>query len=178
MPVLFVLSGEIFRSLQRSLICLQRVVELIRDRLPAPGQNQALRDTYLKALVEVRSYDEAGDVLREEIALAEKPSRLRRLSRLGLETGQVEEAENGFLRLLSILPDDGESLKWAGQLAYTRAAYSEIGHFFGDRAHSTVISAENKVNRWVSDRSAILLRQGNCRVEDAIRRVEDELRVG
>ena len=61
---------------------------------------------------------------------------------------------------------------------YTRAAFSEISHFFGRRSHSTVISAEKKVNRWVADGAAIQVGHGSCRVEDAIRRVETQLRTG
>jgi chromosomal replication initiator protein len=33
----------------------------------------------------------------------------------------------------------------------TGAAYSEIGRHFGDRNHSTVISAEKKVDKWLRD---------------------------
>ena len=38
------------------------------------------------------------------------------------------------------------------------AAYSEIGHYFGGRNHSTVISAEKKVETWlrVEERGAVL----------------------
>jgi len=34
---------------------------------------------------------------------------------------------------------------------YTRAALTEIGEFFGRRSHSTVVSAQNKVEGWVAD---------------------------
>lgn len=61
---------------------------------------------------------------------------------------------------------------------YTRAAYSEIGSFFGQRSHSTVISAQKNVNRWVSNGDSIPLAHGQCNVEDAIRRVELQLRTG
>ncbi|MFV1968082.1 MAG: DnaA ATPase domain-containing protein [Pirellulaceae bacterium] len=61
---------------------------------------------------------------------------------------------------------------------YTRAAFSEISHFFGRRSHSTVISAEKKVNRWVADGATIQMGHGACHVEDAIRRVETQLRTG
>lgn len=61
---------------------------------------------------------------------------------------------------------------------YTRAAYSEIGHYFGDRSHSTVISAQKKVKTWVDDGTQIRLAGGDCKVEDAIKRVELRLRTG
>jgi chromosomal replication initiator protein len=34
---------------------------------------------------------------------------------------------------------------------FTRAAFSEIGEYFGRRSHSTVISAQNKVEHWLVD---------------------------
>lgn len=61
---------------------------------------------------------------------------------------------------------------------YTRAAFSEISEHFGRRSHSTVISAEKKVNGWVSNGATIQLGQSACHVEDAIRRIETQLRTG
>ena len=61
---------------------------------------------------------------------------------------------------------------------YTRAAYSEIGDYFGHRRHSTVISAEKKVTEWlshvVSDESSSEV----AKIREALRNVEASLRVG
>ncbi len=61
---------------------------------------------------------------------------------------------------------------------HTRAALSEIGHFFGRRSHSTVISAQKKIENWVADGGSLDLHGRRCQVEDAIRRVEECLRAG
>lgn len=61
---------------------------------------------------------------------------------------------------------------------YTRAAYSEIGEYFGGRSHSTVISAQKKVDDWVGDGASLEMAHGKCPVQDAIRRVEARLRAG
>jgi len=61
---------------------------------------------------------------------------------------------------------------------YTRAAFSEIGEFFGRRSHSTVISAAKKVDGWVAKEQIIDLSRGKCKVNDALRRVEAALRSG
>lgn len=61
---------------------------------------------------------------------------------------------------------------------YTRAALSEIGEYFGNRSHSTVISAEKKVNTWCSDRSTVRISKNDYQVEEAIRQIESRLRVG
>jgi len=55
---------------------------------------------------------------------------------------------------------------------YTRAAYSEIGEFFGNRAHTTVISANRRVASWIKADASITMAYGECRVADAIKRVE------
>jgi chromosomal replication initiator protein len=61
---------------------------------------------------------------------------------------------------------------------YTRAAYTEIGTYFGRRSHSTVISAQKQVRRWMAQREAIRLAHGQCEIDEAIRRVESQIRVG
>ncbi|MBT4694718.1 MAG: hypothetical protein HOB73_15385, partial [Planctomycetaceae bacterium] len=55
---------------------------------------------------------------------------------------------------------------------YTRAAYSEIGEFFGNRSHTTVISANRRVTGWIQSDASIKMAYGECRVADAIKRVE------
>ena len=61
---------------------------------------------------------------------------------------------------------------------YTRAALSEIGDHFGGRSHSTVISAQSKVEKWMADGNMIGLNHSEFPVEKAIRRIEQVLRVG
>ena len=61
---------------------------------------------------------------------------------------------------------------------YTRAAYSEIGSYFGSRSHSTVISAQKKVEQWVENGSSIRMTHGDCRINEALRRIESDLRTG
>lgn len=60
---------------------------------------------------------------------------------------------------------------------YTPAAYQEIGHYFGRRKHSTVISAEKTVNSWLTENPNLKLARGMS-VRDAIRQVEAQLHVG
>jgi chromosomal replication initiator protein len=61
---------------------------------------------------------------------------------------------------------------------YTRVALSEIGRYFGRRSHSTVISAQRKVNGWVASGQPLSLANQQCTAEEAIRRVEARLRTG
>jgi len=61
---------------------------------------------------------------------------------------------------------------------YTRSALTEIGHYFGRRSHSTVISAQKRVDRWLSAGSSVELADRTWNVDEAIRQVEEQLRAG
>ena len=61
---------------------------------------------------------------------------------------------------------------------HTRAGLNEIGQYFGRRSHSTVISAHKRVADWMTNQSELDLADRRCQIDEAIRRVEDQLRVG
>jgi chromosomal replication initiator protein len=61
---------------------------------------------------------------------------------------------------------------------YTRAGLSEIGQYFGRRSHSTVISAHKRVTDWIDGQSEIELSHARCKVGEALRKVEAQLRTG
>jgi chromosomal replication initiator protein len=86
------------------------------------------------------------------------------------QTVGLRDVERAVCQLFQISPESLKSDNRSRALAYPRmmamylarkhigAAYSEIGRYFGDRNHSTVISAEKKVQSWLraEERSAIL----------------------
>jgi chromosomal replication initiator protein len=90
-------------------------------------------------------------------------SALRDMIRLTSQTVSLRAVEQAVCQLFQIEVDDLRSESRMRSLAYPRmlamylarkhagAAYSEIGRHFGDRNHSTVISAERKVERWLRD---------------------------
>jgi chromosomal replication initiator protein len=59
---------------------------------------------------------------------------------------------------------------------HTRAAFSEIGDYFGRRTHSTVISAQKKIGSWLDTGEPIRMANGDCDIRDAVRRIESQLR--
>ncbi len=61
---------------------------------------------------------------------------------------------------------------------YTRAAYSEIGNYFGNRQHSTVISAQKKVEDWLANNESVDHSRGSISVRDMLRNLESNLQVG
>jgi chromosomal replication initiator protein len=61
---------------------------------------------------------------------------------------------------------------------YTRSALSEIGHYFGRRSHSTVISAQKRIDDWLSHGQSLALADRDWGVQDAIRQVERRIEAG
>lgn len=62
---------------------------------------------------------------------------------------------------------------------HTGHAFSEIGLHYGGRSHSTVISAQQKVSRWLQGNESIPLSSAaSCSAADAIHRIESKLRIG
>ncbi|HEX3724863.1 MAG TPA: chromosomal replication initiator protein DnaA [Pirellulales bacterium] len=59
---------------------------------------------------------------------------------------------------------------------HTRAPLSEIGTYFGRRSHSTVISAQKKIEGWMSKNAPIRWADRALSLEETIRRVEEQLR--
>lgn len=55
---------------------------------------------------------------------------------------------------------------------YTRFALAEIGKFFGNRSHSTVVSAEKKVNKWLTENVDINCSDESRSISEALRTIE------
>jgi chromosomal replication initiator protein len=61
---------------------------------------------------------------------------------------------------------------------YTRSALSEIGNYFGRRSHSTVVSAQKRVEDWLAGGEVVEMADRSWRVDEVIRRVEQMLLAG
>jgi len=61
---------------------------------------------------------------------------------------------------------------------FTRAPFAEIGEYFGRRSHSTVISAQNKVDHWLADGGKVQLGAADCDVREVLRRLEARMQAG
>lgn len=60
---------------------------------------------------------------------------------------------------------------------HTRAAYSEIGGYFGGRNHSTVISAEKKIDDLIKSSATLQIASQAWSVRDVLETLEQQLRV-
>ncbi len=61
---------------------------------------------------------------------------------------------------------------------HTRAALSEIGAFFGRRSHSTVISAQKRVDEWIARDEPLSMPEQTWKIDEAVRQVERQLNAG
>ncbi len=61
---------------------------------------------------------------------------------------------------------------------HTRAALSEIGSYFGRRRHSTVVSAQRRIDGWMADGTPLDVSHRVWTAEEAIRQVERKLEAG
>ena len=55
---------------------------------------------------------------------------------------------------------------------HTRAALTEISTYFGRRSHSTVISAQRRVDGWIAEETPSRLFEDNSSIDETIRRIE------
>lgn len=121
--------------------------------------------------------DLAQTALADLIGAAQRPVRLPEIVSavcevFGVEADQLQSASKSASVTLPRM------LVMFLARKYTRAALSEIGRTVGRKSHSTVVSAQNKVNFWLTNGKRVPLGASDCSLEDALRRVESHLRLG
>jgi chromosomal replication initiator protein len=58
---------------------------------------------------------------------------------------------------------------------HTSAAYSEIGHYFGKRNHSTAVAAEKKIRQWLQEDGELICGERRWRAREVVEFIEREL---
>ena len=99
----------------------------------------------------------------------------------------LKDVEHAVCQLFRIEPDALRAENRARAVAHPRmlamylarkhtgAAYSEVGRFFGDRNHSTVIAAEKKVAAWLRDETRCALLAGFETIAEILQALEHAL---
>jgi len=111
-----------------------------------------------------------GDHMRHAIRLVQLADIDRAVCKaLRLDSGSLQSSQRSWAvshpRMLAIFLSR----------KHTAAAYSEIGHYFGKRNHSTAVAAEKKIRQWLQDDCELVLGERRLRVRDVIQLVEREL---
>jgi len=126
----------------------------------------------------------------QPITLAMAEEALAEMLRHNARSVRLADIEQAVCQVFGLEPQSLQSNRKGKQVSHprmlamwlarkhTRAALSEIGYYFGRRSHSTVISAQKKINAWMADRTALEINHGPCGVEEAVRRIEQTLQAG
>ena len=166
---------------QKSLAAPEDVLAYLAAQLP--GDARQLAGAMHRLAAAAFAYEATINLEFVQHTLADLMQATRRAVRLpeiagavcslfGLETEQMQSGGKSpaisHPRMLAM---------WLAR-KYTRNAYSEISRYFGRKSHSTVLSAEDKVGEWLASGKTLPLPHGQCTVEEALRRVEAQLRLG
>jgi len=148
-----------------------------------PGDARMIRGVILRLLTQQRI---AGHNLEmEEVVVA-----CRDLLRVSQPLVRISDIDKAVCEVFGLEPNSLQSNSKSKQVSqprmlamflarkYTRAAYAEIGDYFGKRQHSTVISAQKKVESWLESDSSLSLAKGRLTIREMIRSLESSLQVG
>jgi chromosomal replication initiator protein len=119
----------------------------------------------------------AEDALADSAAPARRPVNLGDVQQAVCEVFGLEPESLCSQRRTSAVAHPRMLAMWLAR-KYTRAALAEIGEFFGNRSHTTVLSANKKVGQWMADPQAVNLADHTLTLDQVLRKVEARLRVG
>ncbi len=159
----------------------EQVTELIATQVAGSARQLAGAINRLVATSMARKSAITEDLARTTLAdyvQQNAPSvRLSDIQRAVCEVFGVEPSSLKSKRKTRSITEPRMLAMWLAR-KYTRAALGEIGDYFGRRSHSTVVSAQKKIERLVSENAEISVADRPCQVEEAIRQVESRLRTG
>lgn len=103
---------------------------------------------------------------------------------------RLGDIESAVCNLFGVTPDDLKSAKRQKSLTqprmlamflarkHTQSAYKEIGQYFGNRNHSTVMNAEKKIKTGLDDNTPIQIQSQSWRLAELVDALEEQLRAG
>lgn len=183
-PMEFELRRELFRRhAERSFMPWDEgTIEMLAERTVGDGRViqgisqlvSMLQRMYRRMPSHQEIISQAGDLLQrgpKVVALADVEKAI--CSAFGLSTNELRsESKSRNVSQPRIL-----AMYLSRQ--HTTAAFSEIGRYYGDRNHSTVIAAHRRVEDWLKNGQSVGGRgPKNMKVQEAIAAVENLLRIG
>lgn len=119
----------------------------------------------------------AEEALADSVTAAIKPVKLADVERAVCDIFGLDPQALRSQRRTSAVAHPRMLAMWLAR-KHTRAALTEIGEYFGRRSHTTVISANRQIGRWLEGAPAPRLSDHTVSVAEAVRKVEERLRVG
>ncbi len=166
-------------SLRLKVLLDEEVITLIATQVAGSARQLAGAINRLVATSMARKSTITADLARATLAefvQQNTPSvRLADIQRAVCEVFGVEPSSLKSARKTRSIAEPRMLAMWLAR-KYTRAALGEISEYFGRRSHSTVVSAQKKVERLVSQGGEISVADRPCPMDEAIRQVEAVLR--
>jgi chromosomal replication initiator protein len=175
------LSLRIFQNMvaQRQLPIGQDVCRMVTSRLGVharqlSGALNRLHAVYLTKNEPI-TLEIAEETLSDLIRIQRRDVRLQDIEKVVCETfGLSEQALQSKSREKQTTAPRMLAM-WLAR-KYTRSALSEIGRYFGDRSHSTVATAQKKVDQWVDQNHPI--HHEHHGITEMIQKIEQILQSG
>jgi len=188
------LSGLVCRIEAPDLETRKRIVDQKASRMEAKISNEALQYVATRFVNNVRELEGALNCLatfhsmtKKRVTLTHARKVLADLERDCVRIVRMADVEQTVCNFFGIESVDLKSARRHRSVSqprmlamflirkYTRAAYSEIGEYFGGRNHATVISAEKKVKNWLTDGTTIKVASNSWRLEEVLETLEQQL---
>ena len=200
------LSDELVSRFQSGLVCRLeapdlptrlKIVEMKAGRLSVDIAPESLEYIAQRFRGSVRELEGALNCLhayhnmtRKRVTLSAAREVLADLERDCLRLIRLADIERVICHVFGIRPKDLQSesrvrtISQPRMLAmflarkHTASAYAEIGQHFGGRNHSTVMSAERKVQQWVEQSETIRVASQTWSIGEILQTIEQQLLAG
>ena len=200
------LSDELVSRFQSGLVCRleapdqntrMKIVQTKAVRLSGDFAPEALEYVAQRFQGSVRELEGAlnclesySTLMKKRVTAAVAREVLADLERDCMRMIRLADVERVVCSLFGIRPKDLQSesrvrtISQPRMLAmflarkHTPAAYTEIGQHFGGRNHSTVMSAERKVQQWLEQNESIRVASRNWSIGEILQTLEQQLMAG
>lgn len=199
-------SSEILSRFTSGLVCRidspdpetrRQIVLALRESLEFSMSDEAVSYVASRFQDNVRELEGAMNTLlnwsivtRRPVTLTSAKEALGRLERDCLRVVKLSDVENVVCQTFGLSTEELRSDKRTRAASQPRmlamylarrltgTAYSEIGQFFGGRNHSTVLSAERRINELVRSRTSVRIGGGEWTVQELVESLERQILVG
>lgn len=191
------LSGLVCRLDTPDLATRQAIVDAKAARLPADISPEALQYVAHRFQNNVRELEGALNCLQtyhamtsKRVTLSAARQVLADLERDCLRIIRLADIERVICSVFGVKATDLQSESRARSVSqprmlamflarkHTQSAYTEIGQHFGGRNHSTVMSAERKVQQWLDENSKIQVASQTWTIGEILSSIEQQLLAG
>ncbi|MBX3436074.1 MAG: chromosomal replication initiator protein DnaA [Planctomycetaceae bacterium] len=200
------MSDELVTRMLAGLACrlessdLPTRLEIVRQRVRRqafPVADEALDFIARRFSNNVRELEGAVNCLhtfhlmsKRRVTLQAARDVLARLERDCIRVVRLDDVEQAVCRMFQITADDLRSARRSRSVSQPRmlamylarrltsCAYSEIGQFFGNRNHSTVMAAEKKIRRLIDAQGVIRVCADQWPLHEVIDSLESQLKTG